>query len=71
MFVVHSYEATKILLQALHEGAKSGKEIRRYLETGSRLYALAGPTSFNSHGVLDRQMYFVQMNQTGHPVLLQ
>ena len=71
MFVVHSYEATKILLQALHEGAKSGKEIRQYLETGSRLYALAGPTSFNSQGVLDRQMYFVQMNQTGHPVLLQ
>ena len=71
MFVVHSYEAAKIVLQAVRDGAKSARDIRQYLNTSSQLYALSGPTNFNSHGILDRQMYFVQMNGTGHPVLLQ
>lgn len=70
MFVVHSYEAAKIILQAVRHGAKSGKDIRHYFETTDTLYSLRGPTSFNDQGILNRRMFFMQMNQAGRPVLL-
>ena len=65
VFLVHTYEATNLILNAIRHGAVSGRDVRAYLEQTKNLPALTGPAEFGPEGVLRRNLYLLQVNEQG------
>ncbi|HXH86037.1 MAG TPA: ABC transporter substrate-binding protein, partial [Nitrospira sp.] len=65
LFAVQGYDAMKIVIEAIKNGATSGEDVRNYLMTQQALPALGGPASFGQDGTLDRPLFLIQVKR-GH-----
>ncbi|MFQ5931192.1 MAG: penicillin-binding protein activator [Nitrospiraceae bacterium] len=63
LFAAQAYDATRLVLEALRQGASSGREVRDQLERLQTLPALSGPAAFDSGGTLGRKVLVMQVKQ--------
>lgn len=63
LFAVQGYDAMKIVIEAIKNGATSGEDVRNYLMTQQALPALGGPASFGQDGTLDRPLFLIQVKR--------
>jgi len=61
IFAAQAYDATRIVLNTIDEGATTGTEIRDQLFIRHDLPALGGLTAFDTTGILDRKVYIIQV----------
>ncbi len=65
-----SYDAMRLLLAAIQDGARSGEEVRRWLMSLGRerppYQAVSGPISFDEHGDIARPYVLVTINSPGN-----
>lgn len=64
-FAAQAYEAAEVILTGIRGGARSGKQLRAYLDQADALPSFLGPTSFDRHGVLARKLLVFQVGQNG------
>ncbi|MEE9203885.1 MAG: penicillin-binding protein activator, partial [Nitrospirales bacterium] len=63
LFAAQAYDATRLVLEALRQGASSGREVRDQLERLQNLPALSGPAAFDSSGTLSRKVLVMQVKR--------
>ncbi|HEY5626788.1 MAG TPA: penicillin-binding protein activator, partial [Nitrospira sp.] len=63
LFAMQGYDAMKIVLDAIKQGATSGESVRDYLMTQQALPALGGPASFGQDGTLNRPLFLIQLKR--------
>lgn len=63
LFAAQAYDATRLVLEALRQGASSGREVRDQLERLQDLPALSGPAAFDSSGTLSRKVLVMQVKR--------
>ena len=61
IFAAQAYDATRIVLDAIEQGATTGTELRDQLFIRHDLPSLGGLTSFNTKGILDRKVYMIRV----------
>lgn len=60
-FAAQAYEATHVVLKAVHQGATSAEDVQQFLMTSHALPTLEGTASFNAQGILDRPLQLLQI----------
>ena len=63
LFAAQAYDATRLVLEAVRRGATSARQVRDKLRSARDLPALGGAAGFDSRGVLDRQLFVLQVKQ--------
>ncbi len=61
IFAAQAYDATRIVLNAIEQGATTGTEIRDQLFIRHDLPSLGGLTTFDTKGILDRKVYMIRV----------
>jgi ABC-type branched-subunit amino acid transport system substrate-binding protein len=65
MTAAQSYEATQLVLKAIHQGARSGSAIREFLARSDDLPVFAGVNGFRPNGVLNRKGFLIRILSDG------
>jgi ABC-type branched-subunit amino acid transport system substrate-binding protein len=61
LFAAQAYEAARAVLDAIKQGAATGRAVREHLSKHKDLPTLMGPGGFASNGVLERRLVVVQI----------
>ncbi|MBI5854294.1 MAG: penicillin-binding protein activator [Nitrospirae bacterium] len=61
IFAAQAYDAARLVLEALRQGATSAKAVREHLGKSTNLPSLAGPAAFSPSGTLDRPVSVLQV----------
>ncbi|MEK7350930.1 MAG: penicillin-binding protein activator [Nitrospirota bacterium] len=63
LFAIQGYDAAKLVLDAVRQGAVSGESVHDQLLTQPDLSSLAGPASFGPDGTLNRPLFLIQIKR--------
>lgn len=63
IFAAQAYDAARLVLEAVRQGATSAKAVRELLGKSTNLPSLAGPASFGPGGTLERPVSVLQIRQ--------
>jgi ABC-type branched-subunit amino acid transport system substrate-binding protein len=63
IFAAQAYDAARLVLEAVRQGATSAKAVRELLGKSQNLPSLAGPAGFSPSGTLDRPVSVLQIKQ--------
>lgn len=63
LFAAQAYDATRLVLDAIQNGATSGTAVRDQLLKRQDLPTLSGPASFAAGGTLNRRVYVLQVQR--------
>jgi branched-chain amino acid transport system substrate-binding protein len=63
LFTVQGYDAARIVIEGIRNGAGSGEELQEFLTTQRNLPTLAGPAGFGPDGTLHRPLFLLQVKQ--------
>ena len=61
IFAAQAYDAMRIIIDTISQGATNGQEVRDQLLTRYDFPALGGIASFDEGGILNRKMYMIQV----------
>lgn len=62
-FAAQAYDATRLVLDAMYQGATSGRAVRDHLTRSAELPALSGPAAFGSNGTLERRVFVIEVKK--------
>lgn len=60
-FAAQSYDATRVVIEAIRKGATSGKAMHDQLSEAQEFPTLTGPASFTPSGALNRRLYVIHV----------
>jgi branched-chain amino acid transport system substrate-binding protein len=63
LFAIQGYDAAKLVLDAVRQGASSGESVHEQLLTQPDLSSLAGPAAFGPDGTLNRPLFLIQIKK--------
>ncbi|MEI8015154.1 MAG: penicillin-binding protein activator [Nitrospira sp.] len=63
LFAIQGYDAAKLVLDAVRQGASSGESVHDQLLTQPDLSSLAGPAAFGPDGTLNRPLFLIQIKK--------
>lgn len=63
LFAIQGYDAAKLVLDAVRQGAASGESVQEQLLTQPDLSSLAGPAAFGPDGTLNRPLFLIQIKK--------
>jgi ABC-type branched-subunit amino acid transport system substrate-binding protein len=63
LFAIQGYDAAKLVLDAVRQGASSGESVHEQLLTQPDLSSLAGPAAFGPDGTLNRPLFLIQIKR--------
>lgn len=63
LFAAQGYDAARLVIEAVRNGASSGEGVRDYLLIQRSLPTLGGPTGFSPEGTLNRRVFVIQVQQ--------
>ncbi len=63
LFTMQGYDAARVAVEAVRNGAVSGEAIQEFLTTQRNLPTLAGPAEFGPDGTLRRPLFLLQVKQ--------
>lgn len=63
IFAAQAYDAARLVLETLRQGATSARAVREQLGKSTNLPSLAGPAAFGPSGTLDRPVSVLQVKQ--------
>ncbi len=63
LFAIQGYDAAKLVLDAVRQGAVSGESVHDQLLTQPDLSSLAGPAAFGPDGTLNRPLFLIQIKR--------
>jgi branched-chain amino acid transport system substrate-binding protein len=63
LFAIQGYDAAKLVLDAVRQGASSGESVHEQLLTQPDLSTLAGPAAFGPDGTLNRPLFLIQIKK--------
>ncbi len=61
LFAAQAYDAARLVLETVHRGATTAREVGEKLHTARDLPTLGGPAGFDSQGVLNRRLFVLQV----------
>ena len=63
LFTMQGYDAARVIIEGIRNGATSGEALQEFLATQQRLPSLAGPASFGPDGTLHHPLFLLQVKQ--------
>jgi ABC-type branched-subunit amino acid transport system substrate-binding protein/predicted negative regulator of RcsB-dependent stress response len=63
LFAMQGYDAAKLVIDAVRNGASSGEAVHDQLLTQPDLSSLAGPAAFGPDGTLNRPLFLIQIKR--------
>ena len=63
LFAMQGYDAAKLVIDAVHQGASSGEAVHEQLLSQPDLSSLAGPAAFGPDGTLNRPLFLMQIRR--------
>ena len=63
LFTMQGYDAARVVIEGVRQGATSGEALRDFLMTQRNLPTLAGPAGFGPDGTLHRPLFLLQVKQ--------
>jgi branched-chain amino acid transport system substrate-binding protein len=63
LFTMQGYDAARVVIEGIRNGATSGEELQEFLMTQRALPTLAGPAGFGPDGTLHRPLFLLQVKQ--------